>query len=87
MIIPDFHNLAANSPYEGVYEKIAAKFRDLGIATINTFPIFQKLYGGHESELWIDEEDPHPNFKAHVVMADLLYDYLKTANPLKIENK
>jgi lysophospholipase L1-like esterase len=77
MIIPDFHNVAIGTPYAALYEKIDAGFKGLNIPTINTFPELQRRYGGHEQDLWIQPDDPHPNAKGHEVMADMLYDYLK----------
>lgn len=74
IIIPDFHNLRPGSPYGSLYAKMEQGFLRRGIRTINTFPIFQEKYGGEESELWIQRDDPHPNAKGHALMADLLYD-------------
>lgn len=77
MVIPDFHNLANGTPYESIYSKIEKGFSDRHFTTINTFPVFQKRYGGgKESELWIQPDDPHPNAKGHEVMAEVLYEYL-----------
>jgi lysophospholipase L1-like esterase len=76
MIIPDFHNLAKGTPYESLYAKMEKGFLERRFVTINTFPVFQERYGGKESELWIQPDDPHPNAKGHEVMAELLYDHL-----------
>jgi lysophospholipase L1-like esterase len=76
MIIPDFHNLANGTPYGSLYAKIEKGFVDRHFTTLNTFPVLQKRYGGKESELWIQPDDPHPNAKGHEVMADVLGDYL-----------
>jgi lysophospholipase L1-like esterase len=76
MIIPDFHNVANGTPYESLYAKMEKGFSERKLATINTFPVFQKRYGGNESALWIQPDDPHPNAKGHEVMADVLYDFL-----------
>jgi lysophospholipase L1-like esterase len=76
MIIPDFHNLGPTSPYQAIYQKIADGFASRGIVHVNTFPTFQKAYGGNESALWIQRDDPHPNARGQAVMADLLYEYV-----------
>jgi lysophospholipase L1-like esterase len=78
MLIPDFHNLANGTPYGALYEKMYKGFTERGITTINTFPEFQKRYGGNESDVWIQRDDPHPNAKGHELMAELLYGYLAT---------
>jgi lysophospholipase L1-like esterase len=87
MIIPDFHNLSAQSPYAELYGRMDKTFSAMGIPTLNTFVEFQKRYGDRESDLWIDPEDPHPNAKGHALMADILYDYLISRHPIKTENK
>jgi lysophospholipase L1-like esterase len=76
MIIPDFHNLAPGSPYKAIYQKVAEGLSSRGIVNVNAFPPFQQRYGGNESELWIQRDDPHPNARGHELMAELLYDYL-----------
>ncbi len=79
MIVPDFHNLGKDSPYATIYAKIEAGFKALGIHTTNAFPVFQQRYGGHESDLWIQPDDPHPNAKGHELMGELLVNDLRDA--------
>jgi len=76
MLIPDFHNLANGTPYGALYAKMEKGFSERGITTINTFPAFQTRYGGNESAIWIQRDDPHPNAKGHELMAEVLGDYL-----------
>lgn len=76
MIIPDFHNLRPGTPYGALYEKMEKGFSARGIQVINTFPEFQKRYGGQEQALWIQRDDPHPNGTGHALMAELLYQEL-----------
>jgi lysophospholipase L1-like esterase len=76
MIIPDFHNLGASSPYGPLYEKIADGLAARGITRVNTFPAFQARYGGQETALWIQRDDPHPNARGHALMAELFYDHV-----------
>lgn len=75
VIVPDFHNLSEGTPYQALYQKMQSAFEHMDIKTLNTFPDFQKLYGGKESLLWVQPNDPHPNAAGHRVMADLLYNY------------
>lgn len=77
VIIPDIHNLKEGTPYKSIYEKIEGFFRRDGINVFNSFNTFQKEYGGREKEIWVQEDDPHPNMKGHKIMADFIYPYLK----------
>jgi hypothetical protein len=85
MIIPDFHNLRPGSPYGALYEKMEKGFVGAGIRVVNTFPEFQQRYGGQESALWIQRDDPHPNARGHALMADLLYGELARPNAFVLE--
>lgn len=76
MIVPDFHNLNKNSSYKSIYEKIYSDFSKLHIPVINMFENFSDTYSEHESDLWIQADDPHPNDKGHELMAKLLTDLL-----------
>ncbi|MBF0312091.1 MAG: SGNH/GDSL hydrolase family protein [Oligoflexia bacterium] len=76
-IVPDFHNLQMNSPYESIYQLIEKTYLQHNIPVINTFKNFQLQFGGKEKELWIQPDDPHPNQKGHRVMADEIYPYIK----------
>lgn len=87
MIIPDFHNLRPGTPYGALYEKMEEGMAARGIDVINTFPEFQKKYGGQETALWIQPDDPHPNATGHVLMADLLYGKLATPGTFVLENR
>lgn len=82
VIVPDFYNLSEGTPYQALYQKMQLAFESMNIKTLNTFPEFQKRYSGHESVLWVQPNDPHPNAVGHRLMADLLYDYfLKNITP------
>ncbi|MBF0206891.1 MAG: SGNH/GDSL hydrolase family protein [Oligoflexia bacterium] len=76
-IIPDFHNLKPDTPYKAIYDKIEATFKKNKIDTINTFSAFQKEYGGREKEIWVQDDDPHPNKLGHKIMAEEIYPYIK----------
>jgi len=87
MIVPDFHRLEADSPYAPIYATVEKSFQNLNVPTVNLFPIFQEKYGTRESELWIQADDPHPNEKGHLVMANELYRYLVENNPLGLQSQ
>ena len=87
MIVPDFHNLSQRSPYKALYAKVEFKFSELGINTVNLFPIFQRRFGRNPSDLWIQADDPHPNERGHSVMADVLFKYLVRENPVELSRK
>lgn len=83
MILPDFHNLSTESPYQNLYEKMQSAFEAMNVPTLNTFPEFQALYGNKEIQLWVQPNDPHPNAIGHYVMASLLSNYLKKSKILE----
>ncbi len=82
MIVPDFHDLSKESPYQQLYVNIQGAFEGMGLQTLNTFPAFQTLYGGKESQIWVKPNDPHPNAEGHKVMADVLVDFFLKNNVL-----
>ena len=81
MLTPDAHNLSKDELYPKLYEKILARFEEMDIPVINTYPQFLNQFGDDPSRVWVAPEDPHPNAKGHKIMADAFYGYLKT-NPL-----
>ena len=85
MIIPDIHDLTPGTPYRALYDKIEAAFHGAGFATINTFPDFQRQFGGDVRTLWIQGDDPHPNARGHALMAEILYRYLVDTDPLALK--
>lgn len=76
MIVPDFNNLAENSAYKAIYQKISSTLQSSGIPVFNMFDEFTKRFAGHERDLWIQADDPHPNHVGHRAMADLLEEFL-----------
>ena len=84
MIIPDIHDLSPGTPYGALYDKIEAAFKEKGITSLNTFEAFQETGGGDVTKLWIQSDDPHPNGRGHALMADALYAYLATVDPLRL---
>ena len=82
MIIPDIHDLSPGTPYKALYDKMEAKFKEMGLTTINTFDAFQRDFGDDVTKLWIQADDPHPNARGHALMADILYRYIVAADPL-----
>jgi lysophospholipase L1-like esterase len=76
LITPNPHDLAKDSPYPAIYEKIAATFQGMDIDVINTYPAFFEKYGQNPSQLWVAVGDPHPNANGHRLMADELFKYL-----------
>ena len=84
MIVPDIHELTPETPFRDLYARMASAFRKLDIPTINTFDEFREHFGTDVSKLWIQSDDPHPNASGHALMADILYNYLVEANPLKL---
>lgn len=84
MIIPDVHDLSPTTPYKALYRQIDSTFESMGLQTVNTFDAYQQRYGDKVSQLWIQADDPHPNARGHAVMADELYRYLVTTDPLHL---
>ena len=82
MIVPDIHDLSRTSPYGALYTRMQTAFAASGAATLNTYPAFQQRFGEREQELWIQDDDPHPNSRGHALMAEVAYRYLVDHNPL-----
>lgn len=76
IIFPDLHDLSANSPYLEIYQKIQFEFEKLGVPVKSWVPEFQKTFGGHETDAWVQRDDPHLNSKGHELMAEEFYNFL-----------
>jgi hypothetical protein len=85
MITPDIHDLSPDSSYGPLYQKMEHAFQEMNIPTVNTFELFQKKFGSNVPHLWIQSDDPHPNARGHELMADALYQFLITTNPLHLK--
>lgn len=84
VITPDIHDLSPGTPYKALYDQIVTAFQQKGIATISTFAALQAAFGKDVSAVWVQADDPHPNGKGHAVMADVLYRYIVSDNPLNL---
>jgi lysophospholipase L1-like esterase len=74
--IPELHEL---DPYP--FEFVNAKVRDLAMESgIEYLDLLPALRSEAASSLWVTAPDPHPNAKAHALMARALADYLLKPN-------
>ena len=80
LVIPDFHDLSSQSPLVPVYQKITDSFNKLGIEAVNTFSDFNSKFAGREIELWVADDDAHPNSKGHAIMAKQLLKAIEKQN-------
>jgi lysophospholipase L1-like esterase len=84
MIIPDIQDLRPGTACSGIYAKIERDLKAMGIPALSAYGPLQARFGGDERELWIQVDDPHPNGKGHAFLADLLYRWLVSEDPLKM---
>jgi hypothetical protein len=85
VVTPDIHDLSPGTPYKALYDRISAAFTAMDISTVSSFDALQQKFGTDVSALWIQADDPHPNARGHAVMADVLYNYLVSADPLHLK--
>lgn len=78
MIIPDLHDLRANTAYAQIYEKIERQFKENKIETLNMFPLFSERFGNREKDLWVQPSDSHPNAQGHMLMAEAFFPFFLT---------
>ena len=72
LIQPDLHNLKDDSFQKSCHEKIK-KFLDYeNIKYLDLFDSFQKKIITNPSAIWVNHDDPHPNFYGH----DIIYKSL-----------
>ena len=76
LLVPELHDLSSDSPYPPIYDKIGAALRNMEIDMINPLSRFQTTFSNDPSKAWAAPNDPHPNAKAHKIIADALYEYL-----------
>jgi hypothetical protein len=70
---PFLDELAADSPYRGVHDRLSSLWRQLGTPNLD----LRDLYVSHASEdLVVNSHDAHPNERAHALAADAIEAFL-----------
>ena len=78
LFLPNHHDFSENNKLSSLYSKINNKFLSMNISVINTFDSLSKEFKTNPKLSWIAKDDSHPNFKAHEIIADDLYNFLIT---------
>jgi len=73
-IYPDMVNLSSY-PFVSAHQKVRSAAEAYGIPTLDLLPAFQ---GRNERDLIATPFDAHPNAKAHVIAAQVIFEYLKS---------
>jgi hypothetical protein len=77
-IIPTFHKLGENYPFQKIHSKVNAWFKKNGTPTVDLWK--EGFYGMEASQLIVSPKDRHLNKNAAKIIAEVLYKKLK---PLK----
>lgn len=74
-LVPDLHGLGATNPFADVHMKLTAVAREDSLPVLDLWPVF----ANHEPDttLWVTPADPHPNARAHELIANALYQELR----------
>jgi lysophospholipase L1-like esterase len=76
LLMPDMHDLSNNNPVNLVYKKINQTFEELQVPVVNAFTVYQATFKENPKNAWVAPDDPHPNSKAHQIVADSLFDII-----------
>ena len=76
VLVPELHDFSESCPYVPIYEEIGEVFEEVGIPLANTFLAMAATFNESHEQAWIAQGDPHPNSRAHRVIADELYKYI-----------
>jgi len=77
MIQPDLHNLAIDSKQEECYSIIKNYLNSQSIDYLNLSAPFRSNFGDKPMDIWVHEDDSHPNKEGHKVIADNLFSFIK----------
>jgi hypothetical protein len=67
-LLPDFRDLRSN-PFAAEFTAIQRYLREIGVPSYDLSGSFK---GFHGPELWVAQDDPHPNQRAHEILANEL---------------
>jgi len=76
LLVPDLHNLSAESVFPGLYNQIMLTFQQIEIPAVSAYPDVARKFAGNERASWVARDDAHPNAEVHRIMAGNLYDLL-----------
>lgn len=81
VIFPILYDLDDNYILQDIHDAIYNFLIENNIETYSLLPAFQ-AYKGKAETLWVNSLDSHPNEKAHRIVADSLFTYLKDSDLL-----
>jgi hypothetical protein len=79
VMIPEPHDLSADSPFVPLYARLAKSFTEMGIKVIDPLPALRAEFGAEPMRAWVSRADPHPNKAAHKVIGDAVFAALVEA--------
>ncbi len=83
VFIPEFHDLA-HYPFKQEQRMMADFLKNNGIDVLDITSMFSPWE--RPGDLWVASDDPHPNGKAHQLIAEFTFDFIKKGlypSPLK----
>ena len=78
LLVPEMHNLSADSPYPPIYKLIEGLFDGMGVSFISSYPALSAAFAANPAMAWVAKDDPHPSAAAHKIISNILYDFLVT---------
>jgi lysophospholipase L1-like esterase len=82
VVFPVLVDLDNDYCFQDIHDAVVAHLQTCQVETYSLLPAFIER-GGKAESLWINENDAHPNAKAHEIVAKSLYKYLVDSDLLK----
>ena len=68
LVQPDLHNLDNDSYQKECHIKIQSFLKKEDIEYLDLFSSFQRQIMDHPAEIWVNSDDPHPNYQGHEII-------------------
>jgi hypothetical protein len=73
LICPEFHDFQ-DYKFLDIHEKVTGFFQSHGHLVLDLLNVFN---GKEARQFWVARDDPHPNTKAHQLIADFIFNGIK----------
>ena len=84
LIQPDLHNLSLESQQFYCHLIIRTFLENNNIVYLDLFNVFAVKFKDELKNLWVSNDDPHPNVLGHTIIYQALYEYIiEHWNPIK----